>query len=92
MSRRPTIHRLVVALAILLSPAAASQSARAGEPSPQYRAELKRTIELRKQRRRGMSVQPIGVIVSYPMPPALIIRHTPEVHDEINDLLWLLRH
>jgi hypothetical protein len=30
-------------------------------------------------------------MVPYPMPPSLVIRHTPEVHDEVADLLRLLR-
>lgn len=33
----------------------------------------------------------VGAIVPWPMPPALIIRHTPQVHDEIESLLGLLR-
>ena len=35
--------------------------------------------------------RPIGGIVTWPMPPTLIIRHTPQVHDEIEGLLGLLR-
>jgi hypothetical protein len=35
--------------------------------------------------------RPIGAIVPWTMPPALIIRHTPQVHDEIESLLGLLR-
>ena len=36
-------------------------------------------------------VRPIGAIVPWPMPPALIIRQTPEVHGEVNSLLGQLR-
>ena len=63
----------------------------AAEPSPEYRAALRRTAELRKQRRQDRTARPPGVIVAYPLPPALIIRHTPEVHDEVRGLLDLLR-
>ena len=43
-----------------------------------------------RQRAMGDS-RPIGGIVTWPLPPALIIRHTPQVHDEIEGLLGLLR-
>jgi hypothetical protein len=65
---------------------------RAGDWSPEYRASLQRTLELRKQRRRLAESQPVGQMFLYPMPPALIIRHTPEVHEEIEDLLRALRY
>ena len=63
-----------------------------GEPSPAYKAELKRTLELRKQRRRTEANAPVGVIQPFWMPPALIIRQTRETHDEIGALLDLLRY
>ncbi len=66
-------------------------AASAGEPSEEYRAGLRRTLELRKQRRRSPG-QAVGQIVPYPMPPALIIRHTRETHDEVQGLLDLLRY
>lgn len=60
--------------------------------SPEYQAGLKRTLELRRQRRRAGVARPaVGRIVPYPMPPSLIIRQTPEVHDEIGGLLRVLR-
>jgi hypothetical protein len=68
-----------------------SSSASAGDPSPEYRAQLRRTAELRKQRRRGAANAPVGVIEAYPMPPVLIIRHTAETHAEIEAFLDLLR-
>jgi hypothetical protein len=68
-----------------------SRTSRAAEPSPEYRASLRRTLELRKQRRRAPVARPPGVIVPYPLPPSLIIRHRPEVHDEVEALLDLLR-
>jgi hypothetical protein len=76
----------LVPIAVLLP-----RSAQAAEPSPAYKAALRRTAELRKQRRRSPAASPVGVIVPYPMPPSLIIRQTPEVHDEIEGLLRLLR-
>ncbi len=61
-------------------------------PSPEYRAGLRRTAELRKQRRQARDARPpVGAIVPYPMPPALIIRHTPGAHDDVQGLLDLLR-
>lgn len=79
------MRRFIAVFALL----AWSASVPGAEPSPAYRAGLRRTIELRKQRRRA--VQPVGVIVPYPFPPALIIRHQPEVHDEIGAFLDVLR-
>ncbi len=35
--------------------------------------------------------RPVGAIVPWIMPPVLIIRHTAQVHDEIDSLLGLLR-
>lgn len=67
-------------------------AAHPAEPSPQYRAELQRTLELRRQRRRARGSKPPGVIAPWPMPPALVIRQRPETHDEIGALLRLLRH
>lgn len=66
-------------------------SIQAGVPSEEYRAGLRRTIELRRQRRLNARPQPLGVIVPYPMPPSLIIRQTPEAHGEIRDVLTGLR-
>jgi hypothetical protein len=34
----------------------------------------------------------VGAIVAYPFPPSLIIRQTPEAHDEIQALLFMLRY
>jgi hypothetical protein len=66
------------------------------EPSEAYRESIRRTLELRRQRRanRGQGMGdslPVGGIVPWPMPPALVIRHTPRVHDEIESFLGLLR-
>src|SRR5271157_1189175 len=66
------------------------------EPSQAYLESIRRTVEKRRQRRanRGQGMgdsRPVGGIVPWPMPPALIIRHTPQVHDEIESFLGLLR-
>ncbi len=66
------------------------------EPSEAYRDSIRQTVEKRRQRRarRGQGMDDamaVGAIVPWPMPPALIIRHTPQVHDEIESLLGLLR-
>ncbi len=66
------------------------------EPSEAYRESIRRTVEKRRQRRanRGQGMgdpRPVGAIIPWPMPPALIIRHTHQVHDEIESLLGLLR-
>jgi hypothetical protein len=79
-----------MAVAVLMVPTVFE--ARGGDPSPAYRAELKRTLELRRQRRRTEVSPPVGILQTYPMPPALVIRHTRETHDEIGALLHLLRH
>jgi hypothetical protein len=85
-------RRLVVVLAVVLPmPAVVVPPTRAGEFSAAYQASLRRTVELRRQRRMGRAERPVGAIVPWPVPPALIIRQTPEVHDEIGDLLRALR-
>jgi hypothetical protein len=86
-----SLELLLLLSALVPVGAALPPPAQAGEPSPAYKAALRRTAELRKQRRRSPLPAPIGVIVPYPMPPSLIIRQTPEVHDEIEGLLRLLR-
>lgn len=81
-------RRLAVA-AVGLGLAAAE--AGAGEPSVAHREGLRRTAELRKERRRGRGASAVGSIVAYPMPPVLVIRQTPAVLDEVESLLDLLR-
>jgi hypothetical protein len=67
-------------------------AARPGEPSAAYRESLRQTVERRRQRRARRqqgaadASQAMGAIVPWPMPPALIIRHTREVHGEIGSL------
>jgi hypothetical protein len=81
----------IVAIALVWSPWLGSRPARAQEWSAEYRESLRRTIERRKERSRLVGSRGVGSIVPYPMPPALIIRQTPETHDEIRALLFLLR-
>jgi hypothetical protein len=64
------------------------------EPSEAYRESIRRTVERRRERRAGRGSgdsRPVGGIVPWPMPPVLVIRHTPQVHDEIDSFLRLLR-
>jgi hypothetical protein len=68
------------------------------EPSEARKEEIRKTVEQRRQRRarraqaRGSEdLRPVGAIVPWPMPPALIIRQTPQVHDEVGSLLGGLR-
>jgi hypothetical protein len=82
--------RLLIA-ALVLAFMSESSPASAGDPSPEYRSQLRRTAELRKQRRRGAANAPVGVIEAHPTPPVLIIRHTAETHAEIEAFLNLLR-
>ena len=78
-------------LAVVLMGVAAPAAARAGEFSAEYRAGLRRTAELRRQWRAAQAARPVGTIVPWPLPPALIIRQGPEVHDEVHGLLRALR-
>jgi hypothetical protein len=64
----------------------------ADEPSEEYKQGLRKTLERRRQRRQAGATRADGVIVPYPMPPALIIRQTRENHDEIQSLLDMLRY
>ncbi len=66
------------------------------EPSKEFQESIRKTVELRRRRRarRGQNpdgLRPVGAIVPWPMPPALIIRQTPQVHDEVGSLLDRLR-
>jgi hypothetical protein len=87
----PVRRRVVLALVILSLVGPNAARVNAAEPSPRFRDELRRTVEKRKERRRAQASQPVGTIVPYPFPPALVIRHTREVHDEIGSLLDALR-
>ena len=78
-------------LAILTTLMQFPVSALADDPSPEYREALRKTIQKREERRRRLGNRPVGLIVPYPMPPALIIRQTPEAHDEVGGLLRVLR-
>jgi hypothetical protein len=78
--------------------AAAARAARgAGEPSVAYQESIRQTVERRRERRArrqqnaGVTEGAVGAIVPWPMPPALIVRHTREVHGEVESLLYGLR-
>jgi len=76
---------------------AAQAAGGASEPSAAYQESLRQTVERRRQRRArrqqnaGDSAAAVGAIVPWPMPPALIIRHTPEVHGQVDSFLFGLR-
>lgn len=66
------------------------------EPSKEYQESIRKSVEQRRRRRarRGQDpngLRPVGAIVPWPMPPALIIRQTPQVHDAVGSLLDQLR-
>ena len=79
------------------APRGEKPAARAALPSADYQASIRKTVERRRQRRarRGQNAADdtaaVGAIVPWPMPPALIIRHTREVHGEVGSLLYGLR-
>ena len=89
-SRRRRALPILATLAATALPEIAATAVR-GEDSEAFKASIRHTIEVRNRRRRERAATPVGQMVPYPMPPALIIRHTPEVHDEVTDLLRLLR-
>jgi hypothetical protein len=79
-------------------PAAGKAQEPRREPSEAFQQSIKQTLEKRRQRRarRGAAqgldaARPVGAIVPWPMPPALIIRQTPDVHGEVDSLLGQLR-
>jgi hypothetical protein len=79
-------------------PADADRAKPAGnEPSAAYQESVRQTVERRRARRArrqqngGSDMGAVGAIVTWPMPPALIIRQTPEVHREVDSLLYGLR-
>ncbi len=79
------------------APRGGNPAARASEPSADYQASIRQTVERRRQRRArrqqnaAADSAAVGAIVPWPMPPALIIRHTREVHGEVGSLLYGLR-
>jgi hypothetical protein len=76
---------------------AADAAGRAAGPSADYQASIRKTVERRRGRRArrqqnaGDDSGAVGAIVPWPMPPALIVRHTREVHGEVGSLLYGLR-
>lgn len=90
--RRRRLAHALIGLVLLLAPEALAPAALGQEPSPERQAAMQRTLERRRQRRQARGgARPVGAIVAWPMPLALVIRQTPEVHDEVADLLRLLR-
>jgi hypothetical protein len=80
-----------LALALAFGPPSMPAPARADEPSMTFEESIRHTIEVRNRKRRRVETSRPGRIVPYPMPPVLVIRQTPEAHDEIRDFLRLLR-
>jgi hypothetical protein len=79
-------------------PGAGREAQRPSEPpSAAYQESLRRTVERRRQRRARQqqnasdTAGAVGAIVPWPMPPALIIRHTREVHGDVGSLLFGVR-
>jgi hypothetical protein len=79
------------------APRGGNAAGRAAEPSADYQASIRQTVERRRQRRARRQQNAaedsaaVGAIVPWPMPPALIIRHTREVHGDVGSLLYGLR-
>ena len=81
-----TVALLAAGLAIVTGPAFAQDPPNQGKANAA--AGKKKAAPRRKPRGNGA----VGVIVPYPLPPVLIIRQTPEAHDEIRALLDMLRY
>jgi hypothetical protein len=95
----PLVRRLValvLTVAVFLTGiAVGTHSACAQDPPNQGQAKGKDKAGARKKkpaRRKPKGNGAVGVIVPYPFPPVLIIRQTPEAHDEIRALLFMLRY
>jgi hypothetical protein len=79
------------------APRAEPPAAHAAEPSADYQASIRKTVERRRLRRARRQqnaaddTAAVGAIVPWPMPPALIVRQTREVHGEVGSLLYGLR-
>jgi hypothetical protein len=79
------------------APRGGNDAGRAAAPSAEYQASIRQTVERRRQRRARRQQTAaddsaaVGAIVPWPMPPALIVRHTRDVHGEVGSLLYGLR-
>jgi hypothetical protein len=74
---------------------ATTPSTFAQDPANQGKANAKDKAAATKKkpaRRKSNRNGAVGAIVPYPFPPVLIIRQTPEAHDEIRALLFMLRY
>jgi len=86
-------QRTVLCLIACILACVGSNAATGGEPSAEFQAGVRRTLELRRLRHRGaVNLTPPGAVVAWPMPPTLVIRQTRERHDEISVLLDTLRY
>ena len=96
----PRAHlRIAAALGLTLAVGDLPRTAGAQAPAPgpgagqgpgQGRGQAAPGREAGRNRRPRRRARP-GLIVPYPFPPALIIRQTPEAHDEVDALLRMLR-
>jgi len=76
---------------------AGEQKKARSEPSEAYKESVRQTVERRRARRARREAQTgapaaVGGIVPWLMPPALVIRHTRDVHDDIGAFLFGLRY
>ncbi len=88
-------RRVVAALASLLIVSEIGQSGASAQDPPrpgQGPAGAREKAARKRPARRKPRGDAVGLIVPYPMPPVLIIRQTPEAHDEIRALLNMLRY
>jgi hypothetical protein len=95
----PLVRRLMVlaltVVVLVTGVAAVTPSAFAQDPANQGQAKGKDKATASKKkpaRRKPNRNGAVGAIVPYPFPPVLIIRQTPEAHDEIQAFLFMLRY
>lgn len=87
-----TVAALTVGIACAIPSAVAQDPAGAGQGKGKGNAKAGAGGKKKAAPRRRPQVDPVGVIYPYPLGGALIIRHTPETHDEIRALLDMLRY
>ncbi len=92
--RRSTVAALTLALIGLAgAPASAQAPPRDGKGPGQGAARGKDKAPPKNNRpARRKPRAPVGQIGIWPMPPALVIRQTPESHDEVRAFLNMLRY
>lgn len=84
-----TVSLMLAGVAVETPSAFAQNPPNAGQAKDKGKAAAR---QKKPARRRPKGNGAIGVIVPYPFPPVLIIRQTPEVHDEIQAFLNMLRY